>query len=99
MKRHYQAVGDPLDKQLVVRKHAGKRAFRFWQEGAGYHRNLSEPKSIAAAIDYIHLNPVRRGLVSRARDWKWSSCRWYLSDKEEMDSDLPTIHGLPEPIA
>jgi putative transposase len=99
MKRHYQAVGDPLDKQLVVRERARKRAFRFWQEGAGYDRNLSEPKSIVAAIDYIHLNPVRRGLVSRARDWKWSSCRWYLSDKVEVDPDLPTIHGLPEALA
>jgi putative transposase len=48
-----------------------------------------------ASIDYFHANPVRAGLVMRARDWKWSSARWYESDKQIVDSDLPTIHGLP----
>jgi hypothetical protein len=26
-------------------------------------------------IEYIHLNPVRRGLVKKPEDWKWSSMR------------------------
>ena len=25
----------------------------------------------------IHNNPVRRGLVARAEDWKWSSAGWF----------------------
>jgi hypothetical protein len=30
-----------------------------------------------AHVDYIHLNPVRHGLVERAADWPWSSLhRW-----------------------
>ena len=28
-------------------------------------------------IEYIHNNPVRRGLVARAEDWKWSSAGWF----------------------
>jgi hypothetical protein len=28
-------------------------------------------------VEYIHLNPVRRGLVGDARDWKWSSVHEY----------------------
>ena len=28
-------------------------------------------------LTYMHLNPVRAGLVDRAVDWKWSSARWY----------------------
>ena len=28
-------------------------------------------------VEYIHLNPVRRGLVRRAEDWKWSSVHEY----------------------
>ena len=28
-------------------------------------------------IDYLHANPVRRGLVARAEDWEWPSARWY----------------------
>jgi hypothetical protein len=28
-------------------------------------------------VEYIHLNPVRAGLVKRAEDWPWSSVRDY----------------------
>jgi putative transposase len=48
-----------------------------------------------AAIDYIHLNPVRRGLVKRAVDWRWSSARYYLEPQRARDEALPIIHGLP----
>ena len=37
-------------------------------------------------IDYIHLNPVRRGLVGRASDWRWSSAGWY-----EAESSCPLV--------
>jgi len=84
-----------LLSQLTVAERPGKEAFRFWQEGPGYDRNLSSKETILAAIDYIHLNPVRRGLVARAIDWKWSSARWYASDGKGRDPDLPTIHGPP----
>ena len=30
---------------------------------------------LAAAFRYVALNPVRAGLVKRAKDWKWSSTR------------------------
>ena len=29
-------------------------------------------------IDYIHLNPVRRGLVEKPERWKWTGAAWYL---------------------
>jgi hypothetical protein len=32
---------------------------------------------LRAVIDYIHANPMRRGLEARAEDWEWSSARWY----------------------
>jgi len=86
--------GDPLVQELTVQERPGKTTFRYWQEGPGYDRNLSSEKAILAAIDYIHQNPFRRGLVERARDWKWSSARWYASDKQSVDADLPHIHGL-----
>jgi len=28
-------------------------------------------------IEYIHLNPVRKNLVERSQDWKWSSAAWF----------------------
>jgi putative transposase len=50
---------------------------RFWQRGGGYDRNLISPSVVWAEIDYIHANPVRRGLVSRPIDWYWSSACEY----------------------
>ena len=29
-------------------------------------------------LQYMHMNPVRAGLVERAIDWRWSSARWYF---------------------
>ncbi len=86
----------PLVKQLTVQERPGKTAFRYWQEGPGYDRNLSTEHVVLAAIDYIHNNPVRRGLTTEATQWKWSSARWFAMNRELIDPDLPTIHGLPK---
>jgi putative transposase len=37
---------------------------------------ITSVATLRAAIEYIHANPVRRGLVARAEDWQWSSARW-----------------------
>ncbi|HEY0984117.1 hypothetical protein [Schlesneria sp.] len=29
-------------------------------------------------LDDMHMDPVRAGLVEQARDWRWSSARWYF---------------------
>jgi len=56
----------------------GKKTERlFWQSGGGYDRNIVEPGTLHATVDYIHENPVRRGLVKQAVDWSWSSARGY----------------------
>src|SRR5208337_2967331 len=52
-----------------ITPHRGRRTERhFWQPGGGCDRNIIEPRTLSARIDYIYLNPVRRGLVDRARD-------------------------------
>jgi putative transposase len=33
-------------------------------------------------LDYIHLNPVRRGLVAVPEDWTWSTARHYATGEE-----------------
>lgn len=86
---------DHLLEQLTVHQRPGVTTFRFWQEGPGYDRNLTDPSTVLAAIDYLHRNPVRRQHVERAIDWRWSSARHYLIDSPHQDPALPTIHGLP----
>ncbi|MGO9146978.1 MAG: hypothetical protein ACLQDF_11475 [Desulfomonilia bacterium] len=63
--------------RLCIKRKDGRREFRFWQAGGGYDRNIENPKTLIQMIDYIHQNPVRRGLVEQAADWKWSSASWY----------------------
>ena len=66
---------------------------RFWHPGGGYDRNVTELKTLASMIEYIHANPVRRGLVERPVEWEWSSARWYVGIEPvpiPMDRTLPT---------
>ena len=48
----------------------------FWQAGFYPFNLYSEPKALEK-LNYMHLNPVRAGLVERAIDWKWSSARYF----------------------
>jgi putative transposase len=50
---------------------------RFWQRGGGFDRNIRSEDELAREVAYIHHNPVKRGLVTSAIDWPWSSARWY----------------------
>jgi putative transposase len=78
-------------QRITVREGQRTRR-RFWQPGGGYDRNGIEIRTVHAMIDYIHHNPVRRGLVERATDWEWSSARWYagmLPVKIDMARTLP----------
>ncbi|QEH31632.1 hypothetical protein OJF2_00970 [Aquisphaera giovannonii] len=65
----------------------------FWQAGGGYDRNVWEPKTLMSMIDYVHANPVRRGLVSRPSEWKWSSAGWFDGT---TTCDLIPDRTLPE---
>ena len=58
---------------MLDRQPNGREAKRFWQRGGGYDHNLWTPAKVWEKIDYIHANPVRRGLVESAVDWHWSS--------------------------
>ncbi len=49
--------------------------YRFWQSGGGYDRNIVSKVAVRGAIDYMHNNPVRAGLVDAAEEWEWSSFR------------------------
>ncbi len=47
-------------------------AGKLWQ-GRFFDRALRTVKEYQETIEYIHMNPVRRGLVRRPEDWRWSS--------------------------
>ena len=90
------AVQSPLLRRLSVRERPGKHCFRCWQEGPGYDRNINSVEALQASLNYIHMNPVRRGLCEKPTDWPWSSARYYMLEPPRQPfPDLPDIHGLP----
>jgi len=52
-----------------------------------FDRALRTVKEYDEKVEYIHLNPVRAGLVSRPEDWRWSSYNEYagLSADEQNE--------------
>ncbi|MFT4559811.1 MAG: hypothetical protein ACKVII_27000 [Planctomycetales bacterium] len=46
-----------------------------------YGFNIWSRKKVEEKLDYMHMNPVRAGLVDRAVDWRWGSARWYIEQK------------------
>jgi hypothetical protein len=48
----------------------------FWQPRC-YDRNVRDEKEFAVKLQYLHRNPVKRGLVEDPADWEWSSFRHY----------------------
>jgi putative transposase len=74
----------------ITRNRGGSIERLFWQSGGGYDRNIDEPKTLLSMIDYIHMNPVRRGLVTRPSEWRWSSAGWFAG--------APTVDLVPDRI-
>src|SRR5271157_5936499 len=52
-----------------------------------FDRALRTVKEYNEKVEYLHLNPVRAGLVSRPEDWRWSSYNEYagMSAKEQNE--------------
>jgi putative transposase len=81
--------------RLTVTRADGTHERQFWQAGGGYDRNITEPETAWRTLEYLHLNPVRRGLVDRPVDWEWSSARWYAGIRPvplEIDDSLPRLY-------
>ena len=74
---------------------AKKRARRrgVWQVKFWEHI-IRDAQDFKQHLDYIHLNPVKHGLVERPKDWPWSTFReWVAAGEYELDwlgrVDLP----------
>ena len=94
VKQQLRRANTTLLDRLTMRERPGKTTFRFWQEGPGYDRNIRTIETLRTAIDYLHHNPVRRGLCESPDGWKWSSWDFYFGRRGPIGSDLPTVHGF-----
>jgi len=61
-------------------RNSNNKTYQFWQQD--YHAvELSYEKIWRQRTDYIHINPVRAGLVEHAEDYLYSSGRFYYNKK------------------
>jgi putative transposase len=58
--------------------------FQFWQEG-NHPEEIQNDEMMDQKLDYMHLNPVRRGYVDDPVDWRYSSARNYAGMEGLLD--------------
>ena len=83
---------------LVKIRRMGPPLLRFWQAGTGQDRNVYDTATAPQIVEYVHDNPVRRDLASRAVDWPWSSARAWAGDEDALvsiDRTIPTTAEWP----
>jgi putative transposase len=56
---------------------------RLWQEKFD-DLDLINYQTFSTKINYIHMNPVRAGLVNEPQDWPYSSARFYLNEETNL---------------
>ena len=50
--------------------------------------NMYSEQKLREKLDYMHADPVKRGLVSSPEEWLWSSFRfYYLNDSSVLRMD------------
>ena len=68
-------------KQIVSQELNERATTSFWQPRY-YDFNIWREQKLTEKLDYMHQNPVQRGLVARPEDWKWSTALHYSTGKE-----------------
>ena len=53
-----------------------------WETGGGHDRNIFSERARKNAINYIHENPVKDGMVESSVEYFWSSANWYYTGEE-----------------
>ena len=65
--------------EFACKSHSRNEKYQFWQYGNHPEEIFSE-KFFWSKLDYIHLNPVRAGIVVKASHYLYSSASNYVND-------------------
>jgi putative transposase len=75
----YCSKSAPQSFSEVFRKHSGEdRERRFWQP-TRCPEGITTEKFWQQKVEYIHWNPVRKGLVRLPEDWRFSSAAYWVN--------------------
>lgn len=83
------AVALQVLKQQTSRKLKKPGTVHYWQRRY-YDFNVWTEQKIVEKLNYMHRNPVERGLVAKPEDWRWSSFCHHATGEQgtvEIESD------------
>ena len=82
--------------KLATQTHSRNKNFQFWQYG-NHPEEIYTTKFMWSKLDYIHLNPVRAGIVEKASHYLYSSASNYVKDSGLIaieKADYPVVDVL-----
>ncbi len=97
---HEQTTISEVLRSFKVRSHPRLRRSRrrrgpFWQSRF-YDHVLRTRGEFDEALEYIHMNPVVKGLVQDSFAWPWSSARWFVERQGPVEIDQMRLPSGPK---
>ena len=77
--RNWRAERGEEGTITISRHEKGERGV--WQRRF-YEHTCRDEADLKRCVDYVHVNPLKHGLVSCVKDWPWSSFHRYVKDGE-----------------
>ncbi len=68
----------------ATESHSRNKQFQFWKYG-NHAIEIYSNKFMWSKLNYIHLNPVKSGIVNKAQDYIYSSASNYIDNKGIID--------------
>lgn len=73
--RAWLKVGASVGDVSASRESKGEHGI--WQRRFFEH-TVRDERDLRRCVDYVHVNPLKHGLVNRVADWQWSSFHRYV---------------------
>ncbi len=89
--RRYKEAGGETGRRNESR--IKRRESTVWQRRYWEHQ-IRDEKDLEVHFNYLHFNPVRHDLVTRVRDWPWSSFHRYVRNGH-YDPDWGGYQDVP----
>ena len=73
--------------QKATESHRRNKNYQFWQYG-NHAEEVYTNEFMWSKLDYIHMNPVRSGIVSKIEEYIYSSASNYVEGKGLVNVEL-----------
>lgn len=78
IKGRFSTLWEPIGEDAEIGPSRRRKSERGVWQRRFYEHTCRDEADVRRCVDYIHINPVKHGLVRRTIDWPWSSFHRYL---------------------